>query len=254
MRYFLGVGKYTPNAAVIGEMAWRPSSVRQWSCISNFWCRLGNMDVSRLNKRIALWANRLAGTACKNWFYSVKHKLSSLGLTDHIDIALPIPKLSFKKSVEESMLNLFQIDWLHSIQNVSSTNGRGRNKLRTYRLFKNTFTVEPYCTMILSFCHRSAFSKFRCGVAPIRLETGRYENLPISERKCPFCNSVEDECHVIVDCNLYNDIRVKMLAKAIAICDTFENLPNTDKLVILFTHPALIRLCAKTCFDILKRR
>ena len=26
--------------------------------------------------------------------------------------------------------------------------------------------------------HRSAFAKFRCGVAPLRIETGRYENKP----------------------------------------------------------------------------
>ena len=47
--------------------------------------------------------------------------------------------------------------------------------------------------------HRSALSKFRLGVAPIRVETGRYERLPVSERICFHCKTcVEDELHVLV--------------------------------------------------------
>ena len=39
--------------------------------------------------------------------------------------------------------------------------GRGRNKLRLYKTFKQNYIAE----------------NFRCGVAPIRIETGRYEGL-----------------------------------------------------------------------------
>ena len=36
-------------------------------------------------------------------------------------------------------------------------------------------------------------AKFRAGVAPLRIETGRYEGFPEAERKCTFCkDSVED--------------------------------------------------------------
>ena len=34
MRFFIGTGKYTPKAAVFGEMAWRPAEIKQWKCIS----------------------------------------------------------------------------------------------------------------------------------------------------------------------------------------------------------------------------
>ena len=46
-----------------------------------------------------------------------------------------------------------------------------------YKLFKTQFAVEKYCKIILPPRHRAAFSKFRCGVAPLRIETGRYEGL-----------------------------------------------------------------------------
>ena len=56
--------------------------------------------------------------------------------------------------------------------------------------------------------YRRAIALFRCGSAPIRLETGRYEGLDVSERVCLSCESVvEDEKHVLVQCPLYDDLR-----------------------------------------------
>jgi hypothetical protein len=49
------------------------------------------------------------------------------------------------------------------------------NKLCTYKLFKNKFETESYCKAIMPCTHMAAFAKCRCGVAPIRFETGRYE-------------------------------------------------------------------------------
>ena len=72
------------------------------------------------------------------------------------------------------------------------------NKLRKYQLFKSSCETEKFCQMIMPQSHRSAFAKFRSGVAPLRIETGRYEGLCINDRTCPFCkNCSEDEFHVL---------------------------------------------------------
>jgi hypothetical protein len=60
--------------------------------------------------------------------------------------------------------------------------------------------------------YRSAFAKFRAGVAPLRIETGKYERLEVNERLCFNCsklgiNVVEDEKHVLLQCPGYADIR-----------------------------------------------
>ena len=31
MRFSMGVGKYTPNDAIAGDMGWKPAYIRQWS-------------------------------------------------------------------------------------------------------------------------------------------------------------------------------------------------------------------------------
>ena len=56
---------------------------------------------------------------------------------------------------------------------------------------------------------RSAYAKFRCGVAPINIELCRYglARIPVEERVCSHCNEVEDESHVLMYCPLYDDIR-----------------------------------------------
>ena len=77
--------------------------------------------------------------------------------------------------------------------------GNGRNKLRTYSLFKNTYTEENYVKLIMQRTHRSAFAKFRMGVAPLRIDTGRYERLEENERVCFTCDdAVESEEHVLL--------------------------------------------------------
>ena len=52
------------------------------------------------------------------------------------------------------------------------------------------YYVKKYCMLILPKNHRSALCKFRCGGAPLRLETGRYEGLPVNRRTCVFCSHV----------------------------------------------------------------
>ena len=47
-RFFLGVGKYTPNDGISGDMGWNPSVVRQWKTVSLYWSRLASMSVERV--------------------------------------------------------------------------------------------------------------------------------------------------------------------------------------------------------------
>ena len=75
--------------------------------------------------------------------------------------------------------------------------------------------------------YRSALCKFRCGVAPIRIETGRYERLNVTDRICNICdnhdNEIEDEKHVIMKCTLYNDLRETLFSDASDVSSDFNN-------------------------------
>ncbi len=82
MRFFLGTGKYTPNAAVSGDMAWYPAYVTQWKSICSHWSRHVTMPASRMNTHIFRWAYTKADQSrtCRNWFRAVTDKFRSIGL------------------------------------------------------------------------------------------------------------------------------------------------------------------------------
>ena len=97
---------------------------------------------------------------------------------------------------------------------LEARRGNGRNTLRTYKLFKTAYKEENFAVIIMQKNRRSAFAKFRMGIAPLRIETGRYERLNEEERTCFHCtDTVESEEHVLLDCPLYNEIREPWFAK-----------------------------------------
>ena len=49
MRFYMGVGKYTPNDAVSGDMGWKTPYVKQWSNIFRHCARYTKMDKDRKN-------------------------------------------------------------------------------------------------------------------------------------------------------------------------------------------------------------
>ena len=84
--------------------------------------------------------------------------------------------------------------------------------------------------------------QFRCGILPIRIETGRYIGETPEQRLCRFCNmqSVEDEKHFLLHCGLYNNIRENVF-QDILHTDIFINLNSDEKLTYLLqTYPRKI--------------
>ena len=111
-----------------------------------------------------------------------------------------------KPVFEKSLYSHLVDNWKQEINRENAKRGAGKNKLRTYRLLKQDYAPEEY-VLLMNRSHRGAMAKFRSGTAPIRIETGRYEGIPVDERFCPFCpNQVESELHVILDCHVYEEL------------------------------------------------
>ena len=113
----------------------------------------------------------------------------------------------------------------------SSRRGNGGNKLRTYKLFKMEFKVEEHCKILLPLKHRSAFAKFRCGVAPIKIDAGRHESLAVEERICPFCSNIADEMHVILDCSVY-----RCVSLILYLCNCFISRYISPRYFLVLLH------------------
>ena len=95
----MGTGKYTPNAAVSGDMGWQPASIKQWKVVCTHWHRMMLMPSSRLNKRIFIWIKSKANRSCKNWCFRVSELLSGLDLNKCVSGPFPFSKAAFLQQV-----------------------------------------------------------------------------------------------------------------------------------------------------------
>ena len=190
------------------------------------------MPHDRINERIFSWSTSNSSTRCKNWVFKSKSHMTSLNLDVVCDENTHISKSYILKNIHEREFSVFKTNWRTELDKTDRPNG-SKSKLRSYKSFKITFDTESYILNDIPRLHRSALAKFRCGVAPIKLETGRYENLPLDERKCFICDAVESEYNVICECPLYEDLRNPLFAKAENVVPNFYALSNFEKNVYI---------------------
>jgi hypothetical protein len=73
-------------------------------------------------------------------------------------------------------------------------------------------------------------AQLRLGILSLKIETGRFTNMPIDERVCEFCdNIVEDEMHFILACPLYDVQRNLLVEKAISVYEHFQVVSDEEK-------------------------
>lgn len=150
----------------------------------------------------------------------------------------------------------YEVKWASDLMRVNGRHNVGRNKLRTYRCFKSVFDTEVYVKTVMSTTRRGAMAKFRSGTAPIRLETGRYENIPEPDRLCPVCdcNTVEHELHTLIHCPAYDEYRTVAFLEFDVLLPGFIDLDDEQKLYAILSNHDLVRPAAKFCQNILEQR
>ena len=127
----------------------------------------------------------------------------------------------------------FLHDWEMELNRVHSKRGHGLNKLRVYKLFKHEYGTDSCVDKVYQTGQRSAMARFRCGIAPINIELGRYMNVPADQKFCHFRdNCIEDEVHTIVRCSMYTKVRTELFTQATYFNNDFIQMPDIDNLFI----------------------
>ena len=113
------------------------------------------------------------------------------------------------------------------------------SKGKNYSAFKTDMCMEKYLTHLPKNYYLSLY-KFRTTNHKLPIETGRWEGVPLNERKCPLCNiDIGDEFHFIFKCTHFNAERTMYLKPY------FYRCPNMLKFKELFStnnRKALINL------------
>ena len=231
-RYFLGVHKLCPIAALEGDIGWVTCSVRRRINMIKLYNRLSIMDDTRLPKRLLLYNIDMMNIT-RNWCSEMSDLLHDLESQSDVRNVQPLDvDVLRRKLINKQVSNWDDIRY-------------GKLKLRNYNLFKSDMEAEVYVNFSLDKHTRSLYAQFRAGILPLTMEIGRYYGIPVEERFCPSCivnneNFVEDEFHFLCKCAQYNELRKVLYEKVNETCDTFKEMDDFDKFIYLNVNSQIL--------------
>ncbi len=97
---------------------------------------------------------------------------------------------------------------------------------------------------------------FRCGTAPLRIETDRYENITLNDRICQLCDcgNVEDKRHFLISCTALNYVRHNLYIIVSQSVTDFNLLSDESKFLTLMSNPLICKFPARACHEMFKTR
>ena len=218
IRYFLGVHRFAPIAGLVGEMGWPDPTIRNRLNMLRYWNHLLTLDDTRLTKQVFLWDFSQANN---NWSCDMFNVFESINLLELFWSKSPVDV-----TVCETIFNeQFTCKWKDEIAS--------KPKLRTYIKFKEEPKREDY--IFFPRLERSLLAQLRLGILPLKIETGRFVNLPLENRTCTLCDMIvlEDEAHFVTRCPLYEIHRSQLFQTAEQLDPNFNTLQDEQKLIFL---------------------
>ena len=203
-RMQLGVGSKSPSPTLLGECGRHGVYVYCYLKCIKYWLKLLMLPNDSLLKSCYTMLLTHCNSGRVNWASEIKQLLYRFGFGY-------IWEQQFVTN-ENLFLKQFKLCVLDCDRQVWSLNMSSFPKLRTLQLFKTELTAEPYLDLFIPTRLRIALAKFRIGNHDLEIERGRHNNLPVNERLCKLCKTqnlsyIEDEYHVLLKCQFYQDLR-----------------------------------------------
>ncbi len=78
--------------------------------------------------------------------------------------------------------------------------------------------------------HRTILSQFRCGVLLLKVETWRFQAIPVEYRLCNMCekNDIETDSHLLLYCSKNNQLRYQFFTKINGSGTLYPNFDYSD--------------------------
>jgi hypothetical protein len=209
-KLILGVHKKATNNAVRGELGRFPILITMLSLAIKYWWSLNDKCMKGCHSLVidALIDNRkLCDTGIFSWSSGIKGLFNLINRLDIWNKPNCIQRSSINNVISSNLELVYSNLWYNHINNLQV-------KLRSYCLFKKSFSLENYVVMFYRSA-RSHFTKLRISAHNLMIEKGRHVSPKIEphNRICTLCNlnSVEDEFHFIMECPFYSTLRIDLL-------------------------------------------
>ena len=118
-----------------------------------------------------------------------------------------------------------------------------QSKLRTYKSYKFQYGKELYLTINLTRSQRSQLARLRSCTLPLKVETGRFTQIPYEQRLCTFCDqeAVEDEEHLVFACPFYITGRLLFYIDIFSTVPGFLDLSSSGEWNMIFSNAIILK-------------
>ena len=206
LRSITKLRKSTPIYMLHAELGRVPIELQIKSRMIKYWISLVNNDngnkLSKIMYNIMLDETNNGNTF--KWLDYIKDILISVGKPDLINQPHINNPHATKLKIVTSLKDLVIQDWYAKLNQSS--------KGRTYSLFKENVDFESYLTTLPKRFYIPLI-KFRTANFKLPIETGRWENVNIEDRKCMLCdkNDLGDDFHYLLTCPYFEHDRTTLL-------------------------------------------
>ena len=233
-------------------MGWSSCYTKQRINYCRLLCRIIRTDNTRKCHKIWRWTLRRR----KGWSFEVHKTIDQLQVREIVYDDTKSTKCAMRTIIDK-LNEQDNIEWHNDLHN-DRANVQNGNKLRTYRLYKNSVEVESYVKTNIPRMERRTMALFRSGSLPLAYETGRYSRppVPINDRLCTLCdnNAIETEKHFFMECPLYSDLRFDLFSECTKSINNFNVLNTDQKFYSIMTSQDVQRYACKYIHKFYMRR
>ena len=243
LKRIMGCDIHSPNLMIRGELG-VPPLLTDIICRSiSFVKHLDNNAMSLASQSLSY---ELRNTEESNLLNLIRLYKADV-ISDHTINQLDFPKSKIRKQCFEN----YQQIWINRIKDLP--------KAISYNLYKFSSTHEKYISVIPNQKHKTALCRLRVSSHNLMIEKGRHARPKIEreDRKCPLCTqTVEDECHFIINCPLYDSNRNALTQEVKKTCLSYDQMNDIQKFIFVMSNENenIIRNLAKYVFNSMKKR
>ena len=182
--------KCTPLYMLYGELGRYPLEITIKSRMIGFWYRITHGNPLKLYSVLYQYLLHSSNINSK-WLTCIKSIFTKIGRPDIWQSQQNFHLKSVSFLVKKILIDQYMQDW-YSKSSQSS-------RALTYFSFKQDYVLERYLLLLPRKLYQQIF-KIRTSNHKLPIETGRWDDIEISERKCPLCNTndIGDEYHYLL--------------------------------------------------------
>ena len=228
----LGVKQCTQNNFIYGDLGRTSFLVDRHLRIIKYWLKICYTNERKYIRKIydILLTDLTLRPNKVNWVFLVRDLLSQLGF-HYVWLQQGVGnEHAFLSEVSQRLNDNFIQNWSSRIHDSS--------RAISYKHI-SVFGFNPYLEFVNVKKFRIALSRLRMSSHRLAIESGRWTKptrTPLEERLCYLCNTLKDECHNVLECPAYSELRCKYIHKYYwkrPSMSKFTELMTTDNKPIL---------------------